>query len=42
MGIEIGIAARSLFPGGILIEEETQEHQAAVDRTRRLLEDRCK
>ena len=38
-GIEIGIAARSLFPRGILIEEEAQDHQAAVERTRRLLED---
>lgn len=38
-GTEIGLRARELFPGGMLVEEPGWEHDAAVVRTRSLIED---
>jgi hypothetical protein len=37
VGIEVGRMARSLFPGGILVEEAPWEHDRAVARTIRLM-----
>lgn len=36
-GTEVGIAARLLAPGGILVEEGPREHAQAVERTRKLI-----
>jgi predicted RecB family nuclease len=38
-GNEVGEYARLLFPGGVLVSEEAQEHAQAVLRTRELLAD---
>src|SRR5712671_2482264 len=40
IGLEIGRAARLLFPGGVLVEEKPWEHVAAVARTASLMADR--
>ena len=37
---EIGLSARLLFPGGVLVEEKPWEHAAAVVRTRSLMADK--
>jgi len=39
VGTEVGIAARLLVPGGILVEEGPERHAEAVERTRRLIAD---
>jgi len=39
VGIEVGRMARSLFPGGILVEEEPWQHSQAVARTTALMAD---
>ncbi len=37
VGTDVGIAARSLVPGGILVEEGPERHAQAVTRTRELM-----
>ncbi len=39
VGIDIGNKAHNLFPGGILIDHEPWQHDAAVERTRELMAD---
>jgi len=39
IGINIGIKAHNLFPGGVLIDEEPWEHEQAIARTKALIED---
>jgi hypothetical protein len=39
MGHEIGRRAHALFPGGVLVSQDHQEHAEAVERTRVLLAD---
>jgi hypothetical protein len=40
VGLEIGLAAHLLFPGGVLVEAKPWEHAAAVARTAALMADR--
>jgi predicted RecB family nuclease len=37
VGIDVGIAARLLLPGGVLVEEGPQEHALAIERTCELI-----
>jgi hypothetical protein len=39
VGTEVGVAARLLIPGGILVEEGPDRHAEAVERTRQLMAD---
>lgn len=39
VGIDIGNKAHALFPGGVLVDNEPWEHDAAVERTRQLMAD---
>jgi predicted RecB family nuclease len=38
-GIDIGTKAHQLFPGGVLVDHEPWEHEAAVARTQQLMSD---
>lgn len=39
VGTEVGVAARLLVPGGVLVEEGPDRHAEAVERTHRLIAD---
>ena len=39
VGTDIGNRAHSLFPGGVLVDEEPWQHEDAVARTRQLMAD---
>jgi hypothetical protein len=39
MGTEVGLAAHSLFPGGVLVESIAADHAAAIRQTRALMAD---
>jgi hypothetical protein len=39
VGIDVGVAARQIVPGGVLVEEGPQQHAEAVERTRELITD---
>lgn len=38
-GTEVGLRAHALFPGGVLVDEDYRDHEAAVARTAALLAD---
>jgi len=38
VGIDVGVAARLIVPGGVLVEEGPEQHNEAVQRTRELIE----
>jgi len=38
VGTEVGIAARQLAPDGVLVDEGPDQHERAVERTRKLME----
>jgi hypothetical protein len=40
VGTDVGVAARQIVPGGVLVEEGPEQHAEAVERTRELIEDR--
>src|SRR5262245_44035799 len=37
VGIDVGVAARLIVPGGVLVEEGPEQHAEAVQRTRELI-----
>lgn len=39
VGIDVGVAARQIVPGGVLVEEGPEQHAEAVERTRELIAD---
>src|SRR5215204_507882 len=39
VGIDVGVAARQIVPGGVLVEQGPEEHGEAVERTRALIAD---
>src|SRR5579862_3172112 len=39
IGTDVGVVARLLVPGGVLVDEGPQQHAEAIERTRALLAD---